>query len=358
MGVLTRDPDETARRLGRWLSEARGLDDVQVGDIELPGATGWSNETILFRASWADPSSEGDGTRRDHELVARVAPREYTVFPDDTFAAQFDLLRLLADRGTVPVPRVHWYESEPRWLDNPFWIMDRVRGDIATDAPPYASAGWLAEASKADQERAWRAGIDAMARVHTLGPGDLGDVMTRFAPTGSSPGEHLDHLERFLGWAEADTPFEDARRGIDILRRDVPPPPAEGPTLVWGDARLSNLIFSDFEVVAVLDWETASVGDPLLDLAWWWFSDTTLTVGTGATRLPGFASRDETARRWSELTGRDSGALDWYELFASVRFAVIMLRMGGLLHEVGFADAEFARTNFIAQAMRDRIAAW
>jgi aminoglycoside phosphotransferase (APT) family kinase protein len=68
-------------------------------------------------------------------------------------------------------------------------------------------------------------------------------------------------------------------------------------------------------------------------------------------RLPGFPSRAATARRWELATGRSAGALDYYELFAGLRFTVIMLRMGKLLADIGFVPPEFARENLISQAL-------
>ena len=137
------------------------------------------------------------------------------------------------------------------------------------------------------------------------------------------------------------------------LQQNSPAPPP--PTLVWGDARLSNVIYRDFEVVAVLDWEMATVGDPLLDLGWWIFCDDTLTKGSGFTRLPGFESRAETAARWAKLTGRSTDALDYYLVFAGLRFTVIMLRMGKLLAEMGLVPHAFPYDNLVSQGLERQL---
>jgi aminoglycoside phosphotransferase (APT) family kinase protein len=246
---------------------------------------------------------------------------------------------------------VHWFEPDLAWFGQPFWVMDRVDGDIPTDAPAYAGEGWLHDATEAQQEQAWFAGIDAMARVHRV------DVDALALPAGTYPqptntvGRYLEHYERFLAWAEEDTPHPLARHVLDVLRRDRPPEPVEGACLVWGDARLSNLVYRDFDVIAVLDWEMSGIGDPLLDLGWWIFSDRALTEGSGCTRLPGFASKESTARRWQQATDRSAASLDYYELFAGLRFTVIMLRMGKLLAELGLVSPEFAYDNLVSQAL-------
>jgi aminoglycoside phosphotransferase (APT) family kinase protein len=118
--------------------------------------------------------------------------------------------------------------------------------------------------------------------------------------------------------------------------------------LVWGDARIANQIFDDFRCVAVLDWEMASLGDPIQDLAWYCFFDRLFADGLGQARLPGIPSRDATAARYEDLTGRAPRNLDYYEVFAAFRFAVILQRVAGLMIAAGGlpADTDFATNNF------------
>jgi aminoglycoside phosphotransferase (APT) family kinase protein len=358
MSALARDPQATAESLQRWLTSVAGLDDVAVTDLSIPGATGWSNETILFDATWRRPSEgeaggDGDGASEAavHELVARIAPIDHTVFPDQTFSAQYHVMRFLADHSDVPMARIHWLETSAEWFGNQFWIMDRVAGDVPADVPPYASGGWLHDAPPDRQAQAWWGGIEAMATVHHLTP-DAVDLPATPVPAGADPlRAQLDLYQRFLAWAEDGRAHPGARRALDVLRRTAPPPPESGPTLTWGDARFSNLIYRDFEVVAVLDWEMAGVADPLLDLGWWLFADDTLTHGSGCQRLAGFPGRDETAAGWQELTGRSTAELGYYELLAGLRFTVIMLRMGRLLCDIGLVDDGFAYDNLVSQAL-------
>jgi aminoglycoside phosphotransferase (APT) family kinase protein len=347
MDFQSRDPAEVAARLRDWLTGVRRLADVRVENLGIPASTGASNETILFDAGWTAPS----GPER-RELVARIAPTSYVVFPEDTFERQFHVMRALADRSRVPMAAMYWYEPDTTWFGAPFWIMEQVRGQIPGDAQPYATGGWLAEATPERQHRAWVAGVRAIADVHTtplaglaLPPGVL--VMSE-----DPLAAELDRYARFLAWAEDGEPFGLARDTLAWLRRNQPPAPAGGPTLVWGDARLSNLIFRDFGVAAVLDWEMATIGDPLLDLGWWLFADETLTAGAGVDRLPGFPPRDETAALWRSATGRATDALAYFEVFAGLRFSVIMARMGKLLAEMGLVAASFPHDNLVSQGLR------
>jgi aminoglycoside phosphotransferase (APT) family kinase protein len=353
MGALTRDREETATTLASWLATRSGVEQVEVGEVSIPTSTGWSNETILFDARWVCR-----GVAESHELVVRVAPREYQVFVDQTFDRQFAVMKGLADHSEVPVPPTYWFERDARWFGKPFWIMQRVSGDIPTDAPPYAGEGWLKDAGPAEQLRVWSSGVDAMVGIHTLDPRSLGIPNGTFSPLEESVEWHLDHYDRFLRWAEDGQPHALARAALGALRADAPPPPELGATITWGDARLSNLIYRDFEVAAVLDWEMTALGDPLLDLGWWLFSDEALTKGSGCTRLPGFPSASETGAYWAARTGRSIDALEYYRLFAGLRFTVIMLRMGKLLFGMGAVPASFAYDNLISSALDELLSGW
>jgi aminoglycoside phosphotransferase (APT) family kinase protein len=346
VGVLQRDPDVTAATLTRWLGERAGVDEPRVSNVSIPAATGWSNETIFCEATWS--TDRESVTRR---LVVRVAPSRYRVFPDDTFTRQYEVMRGLARQGVVPVPDAHWLERDPAWFGQPFWVMDRVDGDIPSDTPPYAEVGWLHDAAPDEQERAWYSGIEAMASVHRVDIDSLRLPAGTYQSVRDTVGHHLDHYERFLAWAEDGTPHPLARRALELLRRERPPEPRGGPRLVWGDARLSNLVFRHFEVVAVLDWEMSSIGDPLLDLGWWAFADEALSMGAGGARLPGFPPVAGTIEAWERATGCSASAFEYYELFAGVRFTVIMLRMGKLLADIGLVPAQFAYDNLVSRAL-------
>ncbi|MGA7420720.1 MAG: phosphotransferase family protein [Acidimicrobiales bacterium] len=352
VGALIRDPDETAETLGRWLVDRAGFASVDISNVTIPATTGWSNETILFDADW-----RSDDASRRHELVARIAPGGYRVFVDETFLRQFAVMNALVEHTHVPVPATYWLEEDPAWFGRPFWVMERVAGEIPADTPPYAGGGWLKDAAPSNQARVWWSGIEAMTSIHSVDHRVLGLAKGTFSESEGSMEWHLDHYERYLRWAEDGTPHPVARQALARLRRDPPPAPEQGATITWGDARLSNLIYRDFQVAAVLDWEMTALGDPLLDLGWWLFADEALTVGSGCTRLPGFPSPEETAGRWSGLTGRSTDALEYFLLFSGLRFTVIMLRIGKLLFDRGAVPADFGYDNLISRALEQMMAA-
>jgi aminoglycoside phosphotransferase (APT) family kinase protein len=106
--------------------------------------------------------------------------------------------------------------------------------------------------------------------------------------------------------------------------------------LLWGDARMGNLIFDDdLGVVAVLDWELAALGDPEIDLGWWVFMMRFHTEGMGVPVPSGFPGRDDVVVRYQELTGRPVRNLDYFELLAGVRVSSVLMRVAHLMKSAG-----------------------
>jgi aminoglycoside phosphotransferase (APT) family kinase protein len=111
--------------------------------------------------------------------------------------------------------------------------------------------------------------------------------------------------------------------------------PASGPsTVVHGDYRLGNMLYSrtaPLRLVAVLDWEMATLGDPLADLGYLCASwaeagdeDNPLLSLSAATRSAGFPTRAQLADRYAQRTGRDVSALAWYEVLALWKSAIFL----------------------------------
>jgi aminoglycoside phosphotransferase (APT) family kinase protein len=99
--------------------------------------------------------------------------------------------------------------------------------------------------------------------------------------------------------------------------------------LNWGDARIGNMLWEGVTPSAVLDWEMAAIGPAEVDVAWMiflhrFFQD--LAERYGFPGLPDFLRRDRVAEIYTELTGRPVEALEWFEVFAALRFATISVR--------------------------------
>ena len=338
-----RDADAAGRHLQRWLAgRTPGAEDLVVENVVAPPSSGFSNETLLFDARWTEA-----GRARTAALVARVEATGFQIFPEYDVEKQARVLALVAAKTAVPVPRVFGYEADESLLGAPFFVMERVAGEIPPDAPTYHVAGWMTEIAPAERTRVWWSGVEAMARVHAV-DGATPEFAFLAAPgAGADPLERqLDEYERFVAWATDGRGHPLCERALAWLRERRPR--GQAPLrLCWGDSRIGNQIFRDGRCVAVLDWEMATLADPQQDLAWWLFFDRHHSESCEVPRLEGLPSREETIARWESLTGLRAGDADYYEAFAALRFSVIMIRVGALFEQNGVipAEANFADDN-------------
>ncbi|WP_299527711.1 phosphotransferase family protein [uncultured Streptomyces sp.] len=326
---LQRDPDLTRAVLTHWFGgRAAGTGEVRVGPVTVPREVGFSGEILLFDAEWTER-----GRRRTVPLAVRVAPTGHRVFPEDQWDDQIRVLKLLAGTG-LPVPTVHWDERSEKYLGAPFVVMDRVAGHVPADLPSYHRQGWLAEQEPRTRALAWNAAVDRLADVHRIDPyaGGFGFLdRPEHGPVGS--GRLLRHfVSRLDFYGVGDNPV--AARALEWLNASDPVD-AGGPALLWGDARLGNIVFDGVEPAALLDWEMTALGPPEADLAWFLHMDRHLSEGIGAPRLEGLPGRDETVARWEERTGRRAVNLVHHQVFAAFRFCVVTARVTRLLDESG-----------------------
>ena len=336
MAVSTeRDPVALRADLAAWLAARTGAASVDVGEVSIPGLSGFSNETLLFEATW-------DGGV--HPLVIRVEPSGHTVFPATAFDTQVAVMRALHAEGSVPVPEVLWFEEDTTILGARFLCMRRVEGQVPADNPGYHGEGWMPALPPDAQRAVWDSGIDTMARVHRL---DRDAVGLGWLPI-VEPDEQLDLDREYRRFACGDVPYPAVDRAFELLGASVPPA-AGAPALCWGDSRIGNMIFDDRQqVAAVLDWEMVTVGDPVQDLAWYLLLDRHHVMAFGAERLPGLPPRDVSVARWEAASGRSAAHLEWYELLGAARYASIMVRVMTLLDHSGIfpgaAEGAFDQT--------------
>ena len=326
-----RDPEATRRQLAPWLArrmpQAR---DLAITSMAPPAATGFSNDTLLFDLEWTE-----DGRARRAGMVVRIEPRGFTVFPAYDVGQQFHIMQRLGEATDVPVPPMFWLEDRTDVLGAPFFVMGRVEGRVPPDNPPYHAAGWMTGIAPAARAALWWDGLEVLARIHRLDWRRLGfDFLAHGTPGLDA---QLDYYARYLAWAAGGRPQPVIEAGLAWLRRHRPAGEPLG--LCWGDARIGNMIFAGERCRAVLDWEMATLGNPEQDLAWWLFLDRHHSEGIGIERLAGLPGREETVARYEELIDRRVRHLDYYEVFAAFRFAVIMCRLWQLLVEYGAVPA-------------------
>lgn len=327
----TRDGDELRANLTAWLG--RQLHDgaaPTVPELGSNSANGMSSETVLFTASWADP----DGRSVTEELVARIAPDtdDEPVFPEYELGNQYELLREVGRLTDVPVPPVRWIEPDPAVLGSPFFVMSRVDGVVPPDVMPYTFGdNWLHDATTEQQLRLQETSIAVLAGLHAIDrPEERFAFLSPDAPGDTPLRRHVAHTRAWYEWAKArasrSAVVEDGFAWLDANWPD------EGPAVLsWGDSRIGNVMYRDFEPVAVLDWEMAGIGPRELDLGWMVFSHMVFEQLATTFELPGmphFLRPDDAAATYESLTGYTPRDLDWYVMYAAVQWGIVFMRTG------------------------------
>jgi aminoglycoside phosphotransferase (APT) family kinase protein len=329
-----------ARKVVRdWLAEQLpDASGVEISELTAPGGTGFSNETLLFDATW----TEG-GDPHERGLVVRVKPTGYQLFLEADFDQQYRLLKLLDDTTDVPVPPMYWFESDESVLGAPFFVMGKVDGKAPTDNPPYNAEGWLAEATPEQRETLWLSAMEGLSRVHN--PAITGvDFLAKPQRGATGFDQQLRYWEESFTWAAQGRPQPVAEAAWEWMQAHLP---SERPTsLSWGDARIGNMLFGDdFTCRAIVDWEMLSLGGPMYDLGWWLFLDRFHTEGSDLTRLPGLGSYDDTISQYESLTGTKVRDLEFYEIYAGFRFAIVMMKLSQMFTAYDIEGMESMETN-------------
>jgi aminoglycoside phosphotransferase (APT) family kinase protein len=283
------------------------------GDEELafePLGDGHSNVTLLVRS----------GAR---ELVLRRPPRGPLPPSAHDVLREARLLRAL-EPTAARVPRVLAVGDDPAIIGAPFYVMERVAGEVVTSSLPAALDG-IGERRRIGEEL-----VDALVEVHAVDWRACG--LEGFS---TRPERYLERqLRRFGGLWEHNRTREIAavERVGAWLHEHLPPSPA--PTIVHGDYRLGNVMLAPrapARVVAVFDWEMATIGDPLADVGYLcalWVQRDDPPLGmfelSSTTRLAGFPTRAELVARYERRSGRSMTDIRWYRTLALWKAVVFM----------------------------------
>jgi len=305
-------------------------------------AGGHSN--LTFRVTGAD------GTR----FVLRRPPLSHVLAGAHDMGREHRLMSALQDTP-VPVPPTLGFCEDIGVNGAPFYVMGFVDGHVIRDR---ASAESLL--SPHARRRASESLVDTMAALHAV---DLDAV--GLAELSRHDGYLARQLKRWYGqWQSQrtrDLPAVDEVH--DALLSCLP---EQGPaTLVHGDYRLDNCMVSDSgDVVAVLDWEICTLGDPLADLGllmvYWTGPHDDPSAWTGsASTAEGFYDRHQLAERYGRVSGRDLGQLDVYVAFAFWKLACILegvyaRYLGGALGQRDASELEPFALQVEAAASRAR----
>ncbi|MFN2390039.1 MAG: phosphotransferase family protein [Actinomycetota bacterium] len=319
--------DRTA--LARYLDEHL----PGVGELEVERhQAGHSNETFFVR-------------RGDEEWVLRRPPLGAFLPTAHDVAREHRVLTALRDTR-VRVPRTVVMCADEEVIGAPFYLMERVRGVVVRDALPDA----FTEARRAAIGHEL---VDALVELHAVDPSECG--LDGF---GRTAGYLERQLRRWTGQMELTLPLTRAVPDLEWVGRwlheHLPSSPAT--TIVHGDYKLDNVMFAPdlpVRLIALLDWEMSTLGDPLADLGWmvsFWRdpgdpADDVFARTTRVTELPGFARRAELIDRYASRTGRDVSGLDWYRVLAIWKLAILLegsyaRHLAGMTDDPFFAEME------------------
>jgi aminoglycoside phosphotransferase (APT) family kinase protein len=246
--------------LAAWLTEQQGHD-VRVHGLSFASA-GARRVNALFDAT------TDAGTQR---LALTMIPSASIQLIDVAGEAA---VRTLAENAGVPVPHVHHVCGDESVLGGPFFISTAVDGESI----PRRVLRLVHEHGVG--ERVVEQIGDALARLHSVDPASAPDVLPR--PTGTTPiAAALTTVNTLLDALLDPSPV--FSYGVRWLERNAPPEP-DRMTVVHTDVRTGNIIVGEDGLRAVLDWETARIGDPMEDLAWpcqrmWRFREDAHQVG-------------------------------------------------------------------------------
>ena len=311
---LEREPLLVLEPLAAFL-DAHGLG---TGDVRASAiGEGHSNVTYLLERD------------RGERFVLRRPPRGPLAPSTHDVLREARLLELLAPTG-VAVPPILAVCDDETVIGAPFYVMPFIAGHVLTAELPAAFA---------DPAAIGDVLVDALAALHAV-PID-GDL----AGFGRPDGYLERQLRRFVGLLEANAtrPLPDLEAVADWLGRHRPH--SSEATVVHGDYRLGNAMLAPLpRVAAILDWELATLGDPLADVGYltaMWAQpddpDDPMLDLSRVTRGPGFASRAALAARYAERTGRDTSDLRWYQVLAIWK-AAIFLEGSYRRHQAGSTD--------------------
>jgi len=292
----------------RAFLDAHGLGEGEI--VASPIGEGHSNVTYLIE-------------RGGRELVLRRPPRGPLPPSAHDVLREARLLRALKDTS-ARVPDVLAVCEDPDTIGAPFYVMERVDGEVIVSSVPPA----LDEPS--ERRRIGEQLIDALVEIHAVDWSAVG-----LEGFGKPTGYLQRQLRRFGGLWELNKTREipAVERVAGWLAEHLP---SSGPaTVVHGDYRLGNTMFAadaPARLTAVLDWEMATIGDPLADIGYlcmMWAERGDPSEGLRAhlgnvTRAEGFPTRAELIARYQERSGREVGDIRWYTALAVWKSVVFM----------------------------------
>ena len=253
--------------------------------------------------------------------VLRRPPLGHVLPTAHDMAREHRVLAGLA-RTSVPAPRPIALCEDPAVSGAPFYVMTWCPGVVLHDTLPPGFAERPDE-----RRRIGEALVDVLVELHAVDPAAVG-----LADLGRPDGYLARQVRRWATQWEGNKTAEVPEIDVLLGRLAAALPASPAPTVVHGDYRLGNVALDRADpgrIVAVFDWEMATLGDPLADLGYtliyWAEPGDPPSEGLmpAVTAAAGFPRRAELVDRYARGSGRDLGAIDFYRVLALTKLAVI-----------------------------------
>jgi aminoglycoside phosphotransferase (APT) family kinase protein len=322
------------------VEERHKLDEVRLADWLSHNVTGYDGPlTVLqFKGGQSNPTYRLDTPTRRYVLrrkpFGKLLPSAHAV------DREYRVITALSSQG-FPAPKTYALCSDDSVIGSMFYVMDMVPGRILWDAT-------LPTLDKPERARIYKAEIETLAKLHGYEPDKIG--LSDFGKPGNyfarqierwtkqyraSETENIPDMENLMAWLPKTTPNQDRV------------------SVVHGDYRLDNMIFhtSEPKVIAVLDWELSTLGDPLADFTYFlmtWIMPPAEQGSAGSRGIAGadfnelgIPTIDEAVAQYCALTGRTGlPDLDWYFAYNLFRLAAILQGIAGRVRDGTAASAQ------------------
>lgn len=299
-------------RLGDWMDQ-HGF---HPGRIERVTPIGGGTQNVMVRFE-----------RAGRSFILRRGPRHLREKSNDALRREIALLDALASTE-VPHPRLIAACTDESVLGGAvFYLMEPVDGfNAAVELPEPHS-------DRAEMRRAMGLRmVDALAQVgavdhHAVGLGGFGKAEGFLERQVARWMGELDSYRRLAGYPGPEIP--DVERVASWLDRNRPS--VWTPGILHGDYHVANVMFAHGgpDIVAIVDWEMSTIGDPLLDLGWLlsvWPEDGTREdkIGSALARAGGLPTQAEMIARYAERSARDLSAITWYTVLACFKLGIVL----------------------------------
>jgi aminoglycoside phosphotransferase (APT) family kinase protein len=241
--------------------------------------------------------------------------------------------------------------------------MDKVEGLVPDENPPYPLGGWVFEATADERRTMWTSLFDAMAKLARLDVGEHFPYLTEtrwgMPLDADAATERVRQWREFTVWASGGENLPPTlMKAWDTLAASTPPRP-ERLSINWGDAKLGNVMYRDFRVIALFDWELCGVGPAEEDFMNQIALDHVFGLLCQKPQSEGFLPRDETVHMCEELLERELIGTDWWYAFALAKMAAEIHRMELQTRKLTGkgAEADIESVNAALPALREALTA-